>query len=149
MKAGVFVPGTKKFTSVIVLPSAVKSRGELNVVKRPGYVALMLPNSTAVPEAALALTCNAVPGVDKTTPRGELTLKKLAGKRFGAEEPSGTPSQLISRRPLPKEPATLALSVPKLVRNASTVAWIPAALRPVPDVTIAPALAADPITSNA
>jgi hypothetical protein len=56
VKPGVFVQGTKKFTLVIVLPIAVKSRGELNVVKRPGYVALMLPNSIGLPEAALALT---------------------------------------------------------------------------------------------
>ena len=40
-----------------------------------------------------------VPGVKNTTQRGELLLKKFAGSRFGAERASGTPSQLISRRP--------------------------------------------------
>src|SRR6266481_1813634 len=52
---------------------------------------------------ALALTWKPVPGVPKTTPRGELTLKKFAGRLFGAERASGTPSQLISRRPEPNE----------------------------------------------
>ncbi|MEJ7669268.1 MAG: hypothetical protein WKH97_11140 [Casimicrobiaceae bacterium] len=56
----------------------------------------MLANSTGA-TPALALTWNPVPGVPKTTPRGELTLKKLAGRLLGAESASGTPSQLISR----------------------------------------------------
>jgi len=42
-------------------------------------------------------------------------LKKLAGRRFGAANASGTASQLISRRPLPKEPATLGFKVPRSV----------------------------------
>ena len=48
----------------------------------------MLPNLTgAMP--ALALTWNPVPGVEKITPLGELTLKKLAGRLLGAERASG------------------------------------------------------------
>ena len=75
----------------------------------------MLPNSTA-PAAALALTWKPAPGVENTTPRGELLLKKLAGRLLGAASASGTPSQLISRRPEPKLPATLAFSGPRLLR---------------------------------
>src|SRR5205809_6333970 len=91
----------------------------------------MLPKRTAVPLAALALFWNPVPGVETTTPRGELVLKKLAGKALGESNWSGTPSQLISRRPPPKEPATLAFNPPpKSARNASTVAWMAAALAP-------------------
>src|SRR5881296_224674 len=79
---------------------------------------------------ALALTWNPVPGVAKTAPRGEFTLKKFAGRLFGAERASGTPSQLISRRPLGNEPATLGLRAPRNVRKASTAAWISAGLAP-------------------
>lgn len=92
----------------------------------------MFPNRTAVPEAPVALTAKPVPGVEKTTPRGEFTLKKFAGKEFGAENPSGTPSQLISRRPLPNEPAVFGFSVPSVARNASTCVWIDAAVAPPP-----------------
>src|SRR4051794_7184957 len=92
----------------------------------------MLPNSIGVLVGftALALTWTLVPGVLNTAPRGELELKKLGGRLFGAAEPSGTPSQLISRRPLPTDPATFGLSVPRSVRNASTWPWIAAALAP-------------------
>jgi hypothetical protein len=89
----------------------------------------MLSNRTgATPE--LALTWNEVPGVAKTAPRGELTLKKFAGRAFGAANASGTPSQLISLRPDPKLPATFGLSVPKLTRKVSTVVWMAALLAP-------------------
>jgi hypothetical protein len=88
---------------MMLLPTAVNSRCGLKVSNSVGYVGLMLPNSTAL-IPALALTWKPVPGVEKTTPRGELTLKKVAGRAFGAEKASGTPSQLISRRPLPKLP---------------------------------------------
>jgi hypothetical protein len=62
-----------------------------------------------------------VPGVDSSTPRGLLALKKLPGKLFGAEEMLGTPSQLISRRPLPKDPTTFGFSAPSEARKAVTV----------------------------
>ena len=80
----------------------------------------MFPKSTSVPLAAVALTWNPVPGVEKTTPRRLFELKKLAGRRFGAAKASGTPSQLISRRPVPKEPATFGFSVPSAARKLST-----------------------------
>ena len=78
----------------------------------------MLPNRTGTLDGftTLALTWKPLPAVLNTTPRGEFTLKKLAGRLFGAASASGTPSQLISRRPLPKEPATFAFSVPRSVR---------------------------------
>src|SRR5207302_5691721 len=83
----------------------------------------------ATPE--LPLTSKPLPAVAKTAPRGEVVLKKSAGSAFGAALLSGTPSQLISRRPEPTEPAVFALSVPRLVRKESTVDWMAAALAPV------------------
>src|SRR5262249_425277 len=77
-----------------------------------------------------ALTWKPVPGVKKTTPRGELALKKLAGRLFGAAKASGTASQLISRRPSGNEPPT-PLLVPRKARKASTVAWISSGIAPV------------------
>src|SRR3977135_4440184 len=101
----------------------------------------MLPNSTGVPDAAVALTSKPVPGVPKITPRGEFTLKKFAGRLLGAESASGTPSQLISRRPVPKLPITLGFSVPSDVLKASTVDWRPAGVAPEPEKVIAAACA--------
>ena len=94
-----------------------------------------MPNSTGT-TPALALTWNPVPGVAKTTPRGELTLKKLAGRLFGADKASGTPSQLISRRRPPNEPlAPATIPPPRSFRNASRAGVIAAALTPVPSST--------------
>src|SRR5215217_1569926 len=90
----------------------------------------MLPNRTGVPLAAVALTWKPVPGVLRTAPRGELLLKKLAGRLFGAAEPSGTPSQLISRRPCTNDPAWFGLSAPRSLRKSSTTDWIEAAVAP-------------------
>ena len=56
VNAGVVLPGMKKLTSTMLLPSAVNNRCGLKVAKRLGYVGLILPNSTGVPEAAVALT---------------------------------------------------------------------------------------------
>src|SRR5512132_462972 len=64
-----------------------------------------------------------VPGVDRTTPRGEFTLKKSAGRRLGSARLSGTPSQLISRRTPPNEPfAPGTVPPPIAARNASRLA---------------------------
>ena len=63
-----------------------------------------------------ALTRTEVPGVLKTAPRGEFTLKKLPGRSLGAAKLSGTPSQLISRRPFGNEPTTLGFRTPRSVR---------------------------------
>src|SRR6476660_5756761 len=79
----------------------------------------MLPNRTG-PSAAFALTWTPVPGVENSAPRGEFELKKLFGSRFGAEKAAGTPSQFISRLPVPNEPATLGLRVPRSVLKSST-----------------------------
>src|ERR1700748_3111515 len=89
----------------------------------------MFPNRTG-PSAAFALTSTPVPGVENTAPRGEFTLKKLFGSRFGAEKLAGTPSQFISRLPVPNEPATLGFRVPSSVLKASTVGVIAAASGP-------------------
>ena len=64
-----------------------------------------------------ALTSKPVPAVLKIAPLGEVTLKKLAGRLLGAAEASGTPSQLIWRRPVPNEPATFEFNNPRSVRN--------------------------------
>src|SRR5262249_51855303 len=70
-------------------------------------------------------------GVLNTTPRGEFTLKKLAGRGLGSERVSGTPSQLISRRMPPKEPfAPATVPPPTAARKASRVGVIEAALGP-------------------
>src|SRR3954453_15599003 len=50
------------------------------------------------------------------------------GNRFDIA--SGTPTRLISRRPLPNDPGVFGLSVPISVRNASTWPWIAPALAP-------------------
>jgi hypothetical protein len=64
-----------------------------------------------------------------TTPRGELLLKKFAGNRFSEEKASGTPSQLISRRPVANVPPT-PLLFPKKALKASTLFWISAGVAP-------------------
>src|SRR4051812_29596462 len=94
----------------------------------------MLPKlmGTAV-VAGLELTSKPVPAptVLKITPRGEFTLKKLAGRRLGAESVSGTPSQLISRRPEPNDPVTFGLRVPRAVWKLWTVGVMAAAFAPL------------------
>jgi hypothetical protein len=84
----------------------------------------MFPNRTAVWVGlpVLALTWKPVPSVWKTAPRGEFALKKLAGRLLGEETASGTPSQLISRRPVANVPPTPLLSPPRSARNWSTAA---------------------------
>src|SRR5207237_542038 len=81
-RAACALPGTKKLTSTTLEPIAVNSRCALNGAKNDGYDGSMLPNSIGVEVgfAALALTWNPVPGVEKTTPRGEFALKKFAGR---------------------------------------------------------------------
>src|SRR3954462_13601207 len=85
----------------------------------------MLPKLTGAPPA-FALTSKPVPGVMKTTPRGELALKKLSGSELGAEKESGTPSQLISRRTPPNEPfAPATVPPPRSVLKASRAVVVP------------------------
>src|SRR5215212_2207894 len=97
----------------------------------------MLPKLAAAgcpgPLSVLApLTWKPVPGVENNTPRGEFTLKNVAGSSLGAAKLAGTASQLISRRRPPKEPfAPATVPPPKSVRNASRVAVISAAVAPV------------------
>src|SRR3989442_7798805 len=49
---------------------------------------------------ALESTRKPVPGPEKMAPRFELTLKNVAGNASTLVRAAGTPSQLISRRPL-------------------------------------------------
>src|SRR3989454_5022324 len=130
--APVALPGTKKIVSTMLLSRAVKSRSGLKVLKILGKTGWRLPKRTGVFVGLTlsALTWKPDPGVKNTAPLGELALKKLAGRLFGAEKASGTPSQLISRRPLGNEPATLGLRGPRQARKASTAAWISAGPAP-------------------
>src|SRR4029453_4559866 len=118
-----------KFTSVILLPRGVNSRGELNVVKIPGYVALRSPNSGV----GGPLISKTVPAVLKTAPRAKGAVLKVVmgiGKVIAAA-PAPPPSQLISRRPLGRGPGVLPLlGEPTALRKASTTVWIAAASIP-------------------
>src|ERR1041385_8739118 len=97
----------------------------------------MLPKRTGVLVgfSRSALTLNPVPGVKKTTPRGELALKKFGGRKLGSATASGTASQLISRRPVPNEPPT-PLLFPKKVLNAFTSAKMSEGLAPDASKTV-------------
>ena len=133
--AGVVVPGRKKDTSVTLLLTAVNSLWALNAWK-----SFAKPNRAGVASPALALTRKPVPGVLKTTPRGELELKKLADRGLGSACESGTPSQLISRRRPPKEPlAPATVPPPTAPRKASRVGVIEAAFEPAASKTVKPA----------
>src|SRR5436305_111837 len=83
------------------------------------------------------LTWKPVPRLENTAPRGEFELKKFAGRLFGALNVAGTPSQLISRRPLPLlcVPAVLGLRAPSWLRNAVTVPWMSPGAAPAPEKT--------------
>src|SRR5215210_2561167 len=135
-------------TSVIVAPEGENSLWAENTPKAPGYVPSTSPNSAAPDPLPSPDTRNPVPGVENTTPRGEFTLKKFAGREFGDDDASGTPSQLISRRPVPFEPAVFGLSGPSAVRKAATVLWIATAFAPAAENTTGAALAVAGRSSN-
>src|SRR5215207_7838007 len=105
----------------MVLPDGEKSFSAENRPKVAGYV-LFTSSNSGLPWMLLRETSNPTPGVEKTTPRGELTLKKSGGRRLGEDMAAGTPSQLISRRPPSAEPATFGFKGPSALRNESTVA---------------------------
>ena len=112
------VPGRKKCTSVVVvLLTAVNKRCALNVCK-----SLPKPNSGGVANPALPLTRKPLPGVLNTTPRGELTLKKMAGNALESAVKSGAPSQLISRRRPPNAPFAAPVLPPPWPRETHR-AW--------------------------
>src|SRR5438093_1323919 len=130
--APVCLPGTKKTVSRMLLSRAAKRRSGLKVLKILGKSGWRLPKRTGVLVGLTlsALTWKPDPGVKNRAPRGELALKKFAGRLLGAEKASGTPSQLISRRPLGNEPGTLGLRAPRKARKASTEASISAGVAP-------------------
>src|ERR1700694_245164 len=83
----------------------------------------MLPNRTGVFVGLLlfALTCRPVPGVASSAPRARgsvVALKKSPGRKLGAANSSGTPSQLISRRPV-----ACATGAPPLLGSPSSVRY--------------------------
>src|SRR5262245_40856923 len=65
-----------------------------------------------------------------------MLLKKSAGRLFGAAKRSGTPSQLISRRPSWKEPPTLLSSPPRKLRNSAIASWMSAGADPAASKTL-------------
>src|SRR6266516_3670177 len=83
-------------TPLVVVPASLKST---STWFEP--TALIWSARPALIDAkALLSTRSPVPGVDISTPRFELTLKKVAGNVSTLVKAAGTPSQLISRRPL-------------------------------------------------
>src|SRR5438105_2919873 len=97
----------------------------------------MFPNRTDVPVAfsLSALTCTPRPGVARMAPRARgaaAALKKSPGRNAGAADSSGTPSQLISRRPVGFPPGSPPLFGPSRFRYCSTTA----AMSPAPVTTV-------------
>src|SRR3954454_19405678 len=138
--AGIAVPGMKNEISMTLLPGLLANNfwGE-NVWNSVVYCGLIFPNRTGTPLAVLELTWNGCaitpstngPAVEvNITPRGLLKLKKSAASDPGADTLSGTPSQLISRRPDVNDCLTFGLSCPRSARNWSTAVWIAAGLFP-------------------
>src|SRR2546428_13649444 len=81
---------------------------------------------------ALESTRKPVPGPEKMAPRFELTLKNVAGNVSTLVRAAGTPSQLISRRPLVAGGEFGAFKVPpsaarKLFRGSASAARSPCA----------------------
>src|SRR2546428_7568651 len=121
----VVVPANLKSTSTWFEPTAMNSfLGEkaLNWSARPALI----------DAKALLSTRSPVPGVDIGTPRFELTLKKIAGNVSTLVSAAGTPSQLISRRPLSAGGELGAFKLPpsaarNLFRVSATVMLSPCA----------------------
>src|SRR5947207_11125380 len=114
----VVVPASWKSTSTWFEPTAMNSffgENALNWSPRPALTEAKAVLSTRRP----------VPGVDITTPRFELTLKKVAGKLSTLVTAAGTPSQLIWRRPLSAGGVLGAFSgPPSAARKASRLSAI-------------------------
>src|SRR5690348_5603718 len=91
-----------------------------------GEKALNWSASPALTDAkALESTRKPVPDVEKIAPRFELTLKKFAGKVSTLVSAAGTPSQLISRRPLSAGGLLGAFRLPpSAARNSTSLAAI-------------------------
>ena len=92
--AALFVPGSKKWTPILLVPSGVNSRSGLKVAKMCGYCPLMFANRTGVLVglSVSALTWNLLFLDANTAPRGTVVLKKSRGNWFGADFSSGVPS---------------------------------------------------------
>src|SRR5947207_7979575 len=119
-RPGVLVPTRRNVTSTWLLPTGMKSflaEKVVNWAASPGLTAAKSVLSMRRP----------VPGVEYSAPRFELTLKKFAGNVSTSVRAAGTPSQLISRRPLSAGGALGAFSTPpSAVRNSASFAVIDA-----------------------
>src|SRR5205809_2276563 len=121
----VVVPTSLKSTPSWFEPTAMNSfLGEkaLNWSPRPALIDAKAVLSTRRP----------VPGVENRAPRFELTLKKVAGNVSTFVKAAGTPSQLISRRPLSAGGKFGAFKLPpsaarNLLRVSATVRLSPCA----------------------
>ena len=121
VSAAVSVLGTTNCVRVTLLPIGANSRSGENGANAVEYVGLTSVNSTRSGSASEAPassssspeTSNPVPGVANRAPR----LRKLfSGMNEGAERWSGTPSQLICRRPVAAG-GLPPLSAPSALRN--------------------------------
>src|SRR3954452_13550543 len=121
-------PGMTNPTDMSFDWSGVNSRSGENVLNWGGYEGLRLPKrgGVLVGLAASALTWKAGAPLN-TAPR---PAKAVGERLLGAAAASGTPSQLISRRPAPCAPETRPLFAPSAARNASTTGLIDAASGP-------------------
>src|SRR5258707_2831343 len=92
-RPGVLVPTSRNVTSTWLLPTGMKS-----------FLAEKVLNWAASPALTAAKSVLSIrrpdPGVEYSAPRFEFTLKKFAGNVSISVSAAGTPSQLISRRPL-------------------------------------------------
>src|SRR5258705_4404141 len=117
-RPGVSVPTSRNVTSTWLLPTGMNS-----------FLAEKVLNWAASPALTAAKSVlsmrRPVPGVEYSAPRFELTLKKFAGNVSTSVKAAGTPSQLISRRPLSAGGELGAFSTPpSAVRNSVSFAAI-------------------------
>src|SRR5213075_3581025 len=117
-KPRVSVPTRRNVMSTWLLPTGMNSflaEKVLNWAARPGLTAAKSVLSMRRP----------VPGVEYSAPRFELTLKKFAGNVSTSVSAAGTPSQLISRRPLSAGGELGAFRTPpRAARNSASLAAI-------------------------
>src|SRR5205809_5679216 len=117
-RPGVSVPARRNVTSTWLLPTGMNSflaEKAVNCAASPALTAAKSVLSTRRP----------VPGVEYSAPRFELTLKNVAGNVSTSVSAAGTPSQLISRRPLSAGGEFGAFSPPpRAARNSVSLAAI-------------------------
>src|SRR5258706_4916429 len=117
-RPGVSVPTSRNVMSTWLLPTGMNS-----------FLAEKVLNWAASPALTAAKSVlsirRPVPGVEYSAPRFELTLKKFGGSVSTSVSAAGTPSQLISRRPLSAGGELGAFSPPpRAARNSVSLAAI-------------------------